>query len=54
MKTKTENRGGSRPGAGAKKIFSEPTTRIYITVPKSKMKEIKKEFALVLEKYKPL
>lgn len=52
MKIKTENRGGSRPGAGAKKIFSEPTTRIYITVPQSKKKEIKSKIENILNPYK--
>ena len=52
MKTKTDNRGGARPGAGRKEIFSEPTTRIYITVPISKKEEINKKIKKILTGYK--
>lgn len=52
MKKKTENRGGSGRNQGRKKIYDEPTKRIYITIPESKEEEIKIKLDNVLEKYK--
>ena len=51
MVKKKGNRGGSRPGAGRKSKYGEPTTPVVIRVPESKVKEFRRFVAVKLAEW---